>query len=74
MSHAETETPHHQDPTNQRPQKRGTLYTKILQDYRRAREQTNHHRERAQRLQDHATRLTATFEPLRTTLNKPDTL
>ena len=68
MSHTTTETPHHQEP---HATKRGTLYTKILQDYRRAREQTNHHNERAQRLQDHATRLTATFDTLRTTLNNP---
>ena len=70
MSHTETETP--QWPQENQAKERGTLYTKILQDYRLAREQTNHHRQRAQRLQDNATRLTATFNTLRM-LQKPPT-
>ena len=71
MSHTTTETP--QWPQENQAKEKGTLYTKILQDYRLAREQTNHHRQRAQRLQDNATRLTATFGPRRTTLQKPPT-
>ncbi len=59
MSHTTTET-------NQRPQKRGTLYTKILQDYRQTKEQTTQHQQRAQRLQDTATRIT---QPIQATLN-----
>ena len=52
------------------PGERGALYAKILRDYRRDRERFTRHRERAQRLHHHATRLAATFNPLRTTPHK----
>lgn len=51
---------------------KGTLITELLQDYRQTKEQTNQHRQRAQRLQDQATRIaqpiTATLNPVRTLL------
>ena len=58
---------------------KGDLIAELLQDYRKDREQADHHQERAQRLQEKATRIAkpiqATLNPLRATLGKAiDTL
>ncbi len=50
---------------------KGALITELLQDYRQTKEQTTQHQERAQRLQDHATRIT---QPITATLNPVKTL
>ena len=53
---------------------KGELIAELLQDYRKDKEQADHHQERAQRLQDTATRfakpIQATLNPLRATLGK----
>ena len=52
---------------------KGTLITELLQDYRQDKEQADHHQQRAQRLQDTATRfakpITATLNPVRSFLS-----
>ena len=49
---------------------KGALITELLQDYRQTKEQTNQNQQRAQRLQEGATRIakpiTATLNPVRT--------
>ena len=45
---------------------KGDLITELLQDYRKEKEQATHNQERAQRLQDQATRIA---KPIQATLN-----
>jgi hypothetical protein len=53
---------------------KGELIAELLQDYRKEREQATHHQERAQLLQENASRIAkpikATLNPLRATLRK----